>query len=95
MDDFQMVIDRVQLLREKLFDAIDECLKLDGHCKWYEGRISLVFPHRFDDEYKIVLDCYLIGPSRGHQWLGLSFSECLDKAEKDIGVWIDEALSEN
>lgn len=81
---------RFEQLRKELFDAIDYSIKMDGQHKSYEGRLALIWPHRFTDEYQIELSCYVIGPSRGYTWAGKTHEECLDQAEKDIRRWIKE-----
>ena len=87
IDSFVM---RFEQLRKDLFDAIDHSIKNDGHHKGYEGRLALIWPHRFTDEYQIELSCYVIGPNRGYTWTGKSHEECLEQAEKDIRRWINE-----
>ena len=81
---------RIEKLRQEIFDAIDYAIQMDGHHKSYEGKLSLVYPHRFTNDYQIELSCYVIGPNRHYSWAGESFSECLDKAEADIKRWIKE-----
>jgi hypothetical protein len=83
-------IKRFEKLRQDLFDAIDYNISQDGHHKSYEGRLSLVWPHRFNNEYCIELDCYVLGSGRHNYWVGDSFDICLDEAEKDIRRWIKE-----
>lgn len=89
---------RFEKLRADLFDAIALSLSKDGHCKHYEGRLTIVFPHYFheragDDvnQWQIQLDCYVIGPSRHYDWDGATFLEALQKAETDIRAWMHEA----
>ena len=86
----ESVVMRLEKLRLELFDAIDYAIKMDGHHKSYEGKLAMVWPHRFTDEYAIELSCYVIGPSRHYSWGGKSFDEALTKAEKDIREWIKE-----
>lgn len=88
--DLERVIRRLEQLRGELFDAIDYAIKMDGHHKNYEGRLSLIWPHRFEKEYTITLDCYVIGLKRQNCWTGDSFGEAMDKAENDIRKWIAE-----
>jgi len=83
-------VNRFLALREDLFKAIAHSLKHENHCKQYEGRMSMQWPHYFNDEYSIFLDCYVVGPSRHYEWNGKDFTEALDKAEKDIRQWIQE-----
>ena len=88
--DVERLVMRFEKLRKELFDAIDYNIKMDGHHKSYEGRLSWICPHRFTDEYQIDLACYVIGPSRGHTWTVKNFAECLDQAECDIRLWIQQ-----
>ena len=81
-------LDRLGVYRAKLFAEIERELKLDGHCKSYEGRIELHWPCYFGGDYSIHLACYVLGPSRGYDYYGQSWDECLDKAEADLEVWI-------
>ena len=90
MNDCKEFFSRFVALREDLFKAIAHAIEHDGHHKHYEGKLSLIYPHCFEDEYTITLDCYVIGPSRHYHWTGKDFHEALDKAEKDIRKWIDE-----
>lgn len=90
MKQLERFIKRIDALRKDLFDAIDYSLKMDGHHKNYEGRITLCWPPRFEDEYTITLDCYVIGPGRHYYWTGKTPDDALDKAEKDIREWIKE-----
>ena len=86
----ERLVIRFEQLRKELFDAIDYNIKMDGHHKSYEGKLAMIWPHRFTDEYQIELSCYVIGPSRGYTWTGKSHEECLAKAEMDIRRWIKE-----
>lgn len=92
-----IVMQRFYTLRSDLFEAIRLVLLEDSHCKSYEGRLTMSWPCYFDGPedqgYEIHLSCYVIGPSRGYDWYGNSFSEALTKAEVDIRNWITEALS--
>ena len=89
-------MERFETLREKLFEFIEYSLKVDGHCKGYEGRFAIeyLFPdyfHREDDPtFNIKLDCYLIGPTRHYSWEGALFGDTLRRAEQAIYKWIDE-----
>lgn len=81
---------RIERLREQLFAAIDHSIEMDGHHKSYEGRIGIIWPHRFNDTFCITLDCYVIGPGRHHAWYNTDLSLTLDEAERDITKWIQE-----
>jgi len=89
-------------LRAELFTAIAQSLAEDGHCKSYEGALSVSLPNFFEERaahehdygwlreeaWGIELHCYLIGPNRHYRWSGVSFDEALCKAELDIRAWI-------
>ena len=87
-------------LRQKLFKAIKEVTE-DSRSTWksYEGRFDITFslPNYFEEqesdakaEWCIHLACYVIGPSRGSDWIGETFEEALDAAENDINIWLIE-----
>jgi len=83
--------DRFMCLRERTFKFIREYLEKEPHCKMYDGEFSIVFPNYFGNiPWIIKLSCYVLGPARHYDWIGDSFEECLDKAEKDIDQWIKE-----
>lgn len=83
-------LNRLVRLRGRLFAAIAVSLAEDGHCKSYEGRMEIVLPGYFDDQWGINLHCYVIGPSRHYEWRGKTLDEALDKAESDILAWCAE-----
>lgn len=93
-------IQRLKVLRSKLFEAIRKALEIDGHCKSYEGAFQISLPNFFEERdgetncYVLSLDCYVVGPSRHYEWRGSSLSEAISKAEGDINGWIDEAKEE-
>jgi hypothetical protein len=89
-NEVECVVRRFESLRKELFAAIDYSIKMDGHCKSYEGAMAICWPDRWSDEYQIRLDCYVIGPGRHHYWNGKSIDEALTKAEADIKEWIAE-----
>ena len=86
--------DKIQQLRELVFAEIKRCLAECGHCKSYEGRVSVVYPNYFEqgepDSFAVELACYLIGPTRHYRWTGNSIDECCDKAIADVEQWITE-----
>ena len=93
---------RFEQLRADLFDAIAKALDEDGHCKSYEGSFRLQFPNYFEslpspsemtdsEPWGILLDCYVIGPSRHYEWWGATFADVLQKADTDIRAWMHEA----
>lgn len=97
---------RLRVLRAELFQAIAASLAEDGHCKSYEGALTVHLPNYFEEtaahdsfgwhgkgSWVIELHCYLIGPNRHYRWEGRDFNECLTKAEKDIRAWIADDYS--
>jgi hypothetical protein len=95
---------RFEYLRQKTFDEIHKCLQDDPHCKSYEGAftVSYVLPHYFQErcgelhdlpKYRIDVYMYLLNPhGRSENWYGKTFTEALDKAERDLEHWF--ALAE-
>ncbi len=84
--------EKLEELRSLVFEEIGRCLAEDGHCKSYEGAITVHYPCYFDepDEYKLRLDCYLIGPARHYDWKGKSVEDCCQQAIADVKAWISE-----
>ena len=91
---------RFLTLRKRLFKAIKETIE-DPRSTWksYEGRFDITFslPGYFEElednpktKWMIHLACYVIGGSRGHDWMGDDFDEALDKMEKDINMWLED-----
>jgi len=79
-------------LRRFVFGKIESALVIDGNCKSYEGRFSIVFPNYLDEpddgeKWGVTLDCYVFGPSRHYQWWGKSLRDALDKANREIRGW--------
>ncbi len=86
---------RFESLRQRLLDAIGRDLALDGHCKTYEGEISITTPSYFvernpgdyeiqhmraeDERWSIVVHCYVFGDSRHEQLYGATLGDALDK----------------
>lgn len=90
---------RFLTLRKRLFKAIKESLEVDGHYKSYEGRFDITFslPNYFEElednpkaEWCVHLACYVIGPTRGRDWVGETFDEALGAMEKDINEWLED-----
>lgn len=83
-------------LRQRIFADIKKELEEDGHCKSYEGAltISQEFPCYFDQDkdpyYVIELHCYVIGPSRHYKFNGKTLNECIDKLENSWNEWTRE-----
>jgi len=81
-------------LRQNVFNQIEAALQEDSHCKSYEGAMRLGFPNYFERDNEdscmrcaVLLDCYVLGPARYYEWYGRTFTEALDKAEKEIESW--------
>lgn len=95
--------ERFYALRTRLFElirAVD-----DGYHKSYEGAVDLTisFPNVFESEYNakllpeyytLTVHCYLLINGRHENFEGDTFTECLNKFEKDLvrweKVWEDE-----
>lgn len=90
----QSELNRFFKLRQTIFDKIKAALQEDEHCKSYEGAMRLGFPNYFEQDSEdscmrcsVLLDCYVLGPVRHYEWYGRTFTEALDKAEKEIESW--------
>ena len=90
----QSELDRFFKLRQAIFDKIKAALQEDSHCKSYEGAMLLGFPNYFEQDSEdscmrcsVLLNCYVLGPVRHYEWYGRTFTEALDKAEKEIDSW--------
>lgn len=81
---------RLMEYRKRLFAEIAKQLALDGHCKSYEGRIELYWPCYFGGKHVLHLACYVLGPTRGYDYEGDSWDECIAKANDDLNRWIQE-----
>ena len=89
--------DRFNSLRKRVFAMIEKELAIDCECKSYEGAIEVIaeYPNYFDDRnaeqkshwYCIVLHCYVLGNCRHHEFKGKTFTEALNKFEKQIAKW--------
>lgn len=89
-------LDRLAAFRARVYEGVAARLKYDGHCKRYEGTVSVAFPNYFEhldgEEWvEVRLSCYVLGPSRHYSWLGDTLDEALDKAFADLESWIGEA----
>src|ERR1035437_5164011 len=89
------------VFQKTIFHEIEKLLKIDGHCKSYEGAIQISFLSYFknkDEENKqkfaLTLDCYLIGPSRHYEWVGRTLEEAIEKGLKEVKEWIKESKQE-
>lgn len=93
--------DPVETFRALVFAGIKRSLEFDGHCKAYEGAITVRYPSYFanqgrgllyapQDEYEVELACYVLGPNRGEKWRGKTLAEACAKATADVERWIAE-----
>lgn len=80
--------------RERLFEAITRALKIDGHCKSYEGALEILAPSAFGGDWSIELHCYVLGPHRHYTFAGATLSDCVDKANDALDTWIDELVEQ-
>ena len=94
---------RFNRLRKMVDEAVEKEWARGEPGKSYEGawEVSAEFPSTDDGGanagacyWKIVLHCYLIGPSRHYSWNGKTFEEALDKCEMDIKMWCREVDEE-
>lgn len=91
--------ERLAKLRKDTYKAVEQLVYDEGVCcKSYEGTFiwSVEYPSVFECEkdacfYSLTLMCYVLGPSRKYKWSGDTPDEVLDKAEKDIYAWINDA----
>ena len=83
---------RLVRLRADLFEAIRKYLEEDGHCKSYEGRMEIVMPDYFSDEWGVNLHCYVIGQSRHYSWTGATPEEAVKAAETEIRSWLENDI---
>lgn len=95
------VTEPVEAFRALVFAGIKRALEIDGHCKAYEGAITVRYPSYFanqgrgilyapQNEYEVELACYVLGPNRGEKWRGKTLAEALEKATADVTRWIAE-----
>ncbi len=80
-------------LRTDIFNLIERSLKLDGHCKSYEGALSIHWPNYFEDNDGVMcveLACYVLGDTRIHQWKGKTLAEALSKMCADVERWEED-----
>lgn len=83
--------------RAALFTAIRKaCQDGDGHCKSYEGALTLTMPNVFDyedgtgDGWALHLDCYVLGPTRHYEWTAPTLRELTSLAQADLIRWVQE-----
>lgn len=76
--------------------AVHAAILEDGHCKSYEGTVSVSYPSFFEmtdpnhtQQVTLQLDCYVLGPSRSYTWRGVNVKECIDIARKNIERWVE------
>lgn len=93
--------DRFYALRKELHSAINSVIETGEPGKSYEGEMAVTvqFPGVYDDrdepEVRIHADVYLVGPHRHYDWTGRTFSEALDRAEKEIRGWLRDERGES
>lgn len=90
---------RFDALRKLVAEAIRKELEIDFHCKSYEGTFewTVCYPNYFEDNdgtaepnyYILTLHCYVLGPARHYEWRGETKAEVLDKAEREIKLWLN------
>jgi hypothetical protein len=87
---------KLDAFRALVFRGVAKALARNGHCKGYEGAISVHFPSYLDvedgdcNEVQVDLHCYVLGPSRHYSWRGPTLAKALDAAAKDVRRWIKE-----
>ena len=92
-------------MRAFLFERIRKALAEDGHCKSYEGRLTVGFtfanyfnasgPSEPCTGVVINLHCYIFGPYRHYEWAGKDLNEALDKIATDFKQWVRDDEEEN
>jgi hypothetical protein len=86
---------KIDEFRALVFDGIETCLRVDGHCKSYEGTVEVKYPNYFErtseNQCVVTLHCYVLGPSRHYTWFGTTLDEALDRAFADVRQWVDDA----
>ncbi len=78
--------------------GVEEALAQDGHCKHYEGRITLtveVPPYAeaytgAHTHWTMRLDCYVLGPARHYTWHAVNEDDLFRIATRDVEGWIAE-----
>ena len=83
-------LERISKLQQVVFKLIQRELKLDSHHKSYEGAIEIGLPGLYQDEFYIVLHCYVAGGNMGgrhHVFSGPTLEEAINKLEKEVFYW--------
>lgn len=88
------LLTRIEKFKAYLFILIDNCVNDGVGTKANEGGITLQFPSRFEDKYRINLDLYVFGPRRHYTYVGDSFEECFDQLQTDVALWWSQELRE-
>lgn len=76
--------------------GVEAALRVDGHCKSYEGRIELLVevPSYHEREalthWTLTLHCYVLGPGRHYTWHATSEDDLFRVATRDVQGWIEE-----
>lgn len=85
---------RLVRLRERVRWGTLEALKADGIHKSDEAHVELsyVLPGMFCDDQRpywtVSVYSYVLGPRRNHVWQGVTTSEALALAERDVATWV-------
>jgi hypothetical protein len=74
-------------LRARLNAAILRAFAEDGYGKSYEGAWDIDLPSVSDDQVRLSLHCYVVGPHRHYEWTGATLSECVAKARVTVEPW--------
>lgn len=92
--------ERIDALRELIYEGIRKALEIDLRYKSYEGEleVTVLYPNYFEwiygqgaPVYVIRLDSCVLGPSRHYEWTGDTLDEAIDKAMSDVTEWVKEA----
>lgn len=89
-------MNRLLELRERLYDLIQSACKEDDHHKSYEGHITFstvsmgLNGYFEDEEYSLVIDCYMLGDTRHTTITAKSYERCLDMFEDLLYQWEEE-----
>lgn len=91
-------------MRAFLFEQIRKALEEDGHCKSYEGHLTVGFTFRNYfaaetsaepcDGVVVKLHCYVFGPARHYEWQGKTLDDALNKVAEDFKKWARDDAEE-
>lgn len=91
--------ERIDALRELIYEGISKALEIDLRYKSYEGEleVTVLYPNYFEwiygqgaPVYVIRLDSCVLGPSRHYEWVGATLDEAIDEAMRDVTEWVKE-----